>query len=206
LASYVQPADQLRPDEIAFLFDRVKKDSRSLAILAGATWSTGSVRRAGNRVRVAARRRRQLTVMFCDLVGSTDLSARSRGPSAPPNSRRDPEDRRLHRTLGAARSRGFAIAAYHGAVAETLAILVPKMVLQIGGSISFAPEPGHEAHWQGYDTRHMLTEIDPKPDQITIVIGSTQMNDTWLPRGLEDVVLNQNLPVSAASVLRDFNA
>jgi uncharacterized protein (DUF849 family) len=53
---------------------------------------------------------------------------------------------------------------------------VPKMVIQIGGSISFAPEPGQEAHWQGYDTRHMLAEIDPKPDQITIVIGSTLMN------------------------------
>src|SRR5215467_9609276 len=53
---------------------------------------------------------------------------------------------------------------------------VPKMVLQIGGSISFAPEPGQEAHWQGYDTRHMLAEIEPKPDQITIVIGSTQMD------------------------------
>ena len=54
---------------------------------------------------------------------------------------------------------------------------VPKMVLQIGGSISFAPAAdGSEAHWQGYDTRHMLTEIDPKPDQITIVIGSTQMD------------------------------
>jgi uncharacterized protein (DUF849 family) len=53
---------------------------------------------------------------------------------------------------------------------------VPKMVLQIGGSISFAPEPGLEAHWQGYDIRHMLTEIEPKPDQITIVIGSTQMD------------------------------
>jgi hypothetical protein len=53
---------------------------------------------------------------------------------------------------------------------------VPKMILQIGGSISFAPEPGKEAHWQGYDTRHMLTEIEPKPDQITIVIGSTQMD------------------------------
>jgi uncharacterized protein (DUF849 family) len=53
---------------------------------------------------------------------------------------------------------------------------VPKMILQIGGSISFAPEPGKEAHWQGYDTRHMLAEIDPKPDQITVVIGSSQMN------------------------------
>jgi uncharacterized protein (DUF849 family) len=53
---------------------------------------------------------------------------------------------------------------------------VPKMVLQVGGSISFAPEPGAEAKWQGYDTRHLLAEIDPKPDQITIVIGTTQMD------------------------------
>jgi uncharacterized protein (DUF849 family) len=36
---------------------------------------------------------------------------------------------------------------------------VPKMVLQVGGSISFAPEAGdNAAKWQGYDTRHMLTE------------------------------------------------
>ena len=54
--------------------------------------------------------------------------------------------------------------------------VVPKMILQIGGSISFAPEPGKEAHWQGYDTRHMLAEIDPKPDQVTVAIGSCQMN------------------------------
>ena len=64
----------------------------------------------------------------------------------------------------------------YGDFIGTLRKAVPKMVMQIGGSISFAPEPGKEAHWQGYDTRHMLTEIDPKPDQITIVIGSTQMN------------------------------
>ena len=53
---------------------------------------------------------------------------------------------------------------------------VPKMIIQVGGSISFAPEPGNEAAWLGYDTRHMLAELDPKPDQITIVIGTTQMN------------------------------
>ena len=35
--------------------------------------------------------------------------------------------------------------------------------LQVGGSISFAPEPGEDPKWQGYDTRHMLAEIDPKP-------------------------------------------
>jgi hypothetical protein len=49
---------------------------------------------------------------------------------------------------------------------------VPDMVLQIGGSISFAPEGDEVVHWQGYDTRHMLTEIDPKPDQVTVTIGS----------------------------------
>ena len=54
---------------------------------------------------------------------------------------------------------------------------VPKMVIQVGGSISFAPSDEHEkAEWLGYDTRHMLTELNPKPDQITIVIGTTQMN------------------------------
>ena len=50
---------------------------------------------------------------------------------------------------------------------------VPKMVLQVGGSISLAPEPGKEAHWHGYDTRHLLTEIVPKPDQVTVSLGST---------------------------------
>ena len=55
---------------------------------------------------------------------------------------------------------------------------VPKMVIQVGGSISFAPpdDPHGKAAWLGYDTRHMLTELNPKPDQITIVIGTAQMN------------------------------
>ena len=55
---------------------------------------------------------------------------------------------------------------------------VPKMVIQVGGSISFAPADRcrKRRQWLGYDTRHMLTELNPKPDQITIVIGTTQMN------------------------------
>ena len=54
---------------------------------------------------------------------------------------------------------------------------VPKMIIQVGGSISFAPpDEGAQAHWLGYDTRHMLTELNPKPDQVTIVVGSVQMN------------------------------
>jgi len=55
------------------------------------------------------------------------------------------------------------------------------MVLQVGGSISFAPETdGDQAKWLGYDTRHLLTELTPKPDQVTIAINSNQMNITEL--------------------------
>jgi len=62
-----------------------------------------------------------------------------------------------------------------------LRIAVPKMVLQVGGSISFSPEgEGDEAKWLGYDTRHMLAELTPKPDQVTIAINSSQMNITEL--------------------------
>jgi uncharacterized protein (DUF849 family) len=58
---------------------------------------------------------------------------------------------------------------------------LPKMVLQVGGSISFSPEgEGDQARWLGYDTRHMLAELAPKPDQVTIAINSNQMNITEL--------------------------
>ena len=54
---------------------------------------------------------------------------------------------------------------------------VPKMVLQVGGSISFAPEgEGAEARWLNDDTRHMLAELKPVPDQVTIAINTNQMN------------------------------
>ncbi|MFJ3709984.1 3-keto-5-aminohexanoate cleavage protein [Streptomyces sp. NBC_01387] len=54
---------------------------------------------------------------------------------------------------------------------------VPDMVLQIGGSISFAPEgEGDEAKWLSYDTRHLLADLDPRPDQVTIAINTSQMN------------------------------
>src|SRR5215467_13318316 len=44
---------------------------------------------------------------------------------------------------------------------------VPEMILQIGGSISFAPED---------EARHMLADLDPAPDQVTIAINTNQMN------------------------------
>ncbi|MGZ6019299.1 MAG: 3-keto-5-aminohexanoate cleavage protein [Phenylobacterium sp.] len=58
---------------------------------------------------------------------------------------------------------------------------VPKMVLQVGGSISFAPEgEGAAAKWLSDDTRHMLAELSPRPDQVTIAINTNQMNITEL--------------------------
>ena len=54
---------------------------------------------------------------------------------------------------------------------------VPDMILQVGGSISFAPEAdGDVAKWLSDDARHMLAELSPKPDQVTIAINSNQMN------------------------------
>jgi uncharacterized protein (DUF849 family) len=54
---------------------------------------------------------------------------------------------------------------------------VPDMILQVGGSISFAPEnDGDSAKWLSDDTRHMLAELKPTPDQVTIAINTNQMN------------------------------
>ena len=54
---------------------------------------------------------------------------------------------------------------------------VPDLVIQVGGSISFAPEgEGEAAKWLSDDTRHMLAELTPTPDQVTIAINSNQMN------------------------------
>ena len=54
---------------------------------------------------------------------------------------------------------------------------VPEMIIQVGGSISFAPEgEGAAAKWLSDDTRHMLAELDPKPDQVTVTVNTTQMN------------------------------
>jgi uncharacterized protein (DUF849 family) len=58
-----------------------------------------------------------------------------------------------------------------------LRVAVPDMVLQVGGSISFAPEDeGAAAKWLSDDTRHALAELTPKPDQVTVTVNTTQMN------------------------------
>lgn len=80
---------------------------------------------------------------------------------------------------------------------ELLAALreaVPDMILQVGGSISFAPEgEGEAAKWLSDDTRHMLAELTPKPDQVTIAINSNQMNvvEQMCKRDLEGTSLAQ---------------
>jgi uncharacterized protein (DUF849 family) len=54
---------------------------------------------------------------------------------------------------------------------------VPDMVLQVGGSISFAPESeGAAAKWLSDDTRHMLAELRPAPDQVTVAVNTSQFN------------------------------
>ncbi|HEY1926949.1 MAG TPA: 3-keto-5-aminohexanoate cleavage protein [Caulobacteraceae bacterium] len=54
---------------------------------------------------------------------------------------------------------------------------VPDMIIQVGGSISFAPESeGEAAKWLSDDTRHMLAELAPKPDQVTVAINTSQFN------------------------------
>ena len=51
---------------------------------------------------------------------------------------------------------------------------VPKMIIQVGGSIAFAPiRRTAKAKWLDYDTRHMLTELNPKPESVTVAIGTT---------------------------------
>ena len=65
---------------------------------------------------------------------------------------------------------------------------VPKMIIQVGGSISFAPHTdGAKAAWLDYDTRHMLTELDPKPEFVTVTTGTTlwDVTQAFLPEDVE---------------------
>lgn len=76
-----------------------------------------------------------------------------------------------------------------------LKIAVPKMILSVGGSISFAPKgEGQKAKWLDYDTRHMLTELDPKPDQVTIAIGTSMMDvvQMWSEDDIKGTFLETN--------------
>ena len=77
---------------------------------------------------------------------------------------------------------------------------VPDLIIQVGGSISFAPEgEGEAAKWLSDDTRHMLAELDPTPDQVTIAINTNQMNvvEQMLPHDLAGTSLGEE-PLNTA--------
>ncbi len=78
---------------------------------------------------------------------------------------------------------------------------VPKMILQVGGSISFSPHtPEAKAKWLNYDTRHMLAELDPKPEFVTIATGTTQWDvvSMFVPDDIKGTHLDNNPQVQAA--------
>jgi uncharacterized protein (DUF849 family) len=78
---------------------------------------------------------------------------------------------------------------------------VPKMILQVGGSISFSPKSADaKAKWLDYDTRHMLTELDPKPECVTIATGTTQWDImSWMSADdIKGTHLENNPNVQAA--------
>jgi uncharacterized protein (DUF849 family) len=80
---------------------------------------------------------------------------------------------------------------------------VPKMILSVGGSISFAPKDVEsKAKWLDYDTRHMLTELDPKPDQVTIAVGTCMMDviQMWSEDDIKGTVLEKNPKLREAFV------
>ena len=83
----------------------------------------------------------------------------------------------LHVHCREADGRGSKRLSMFNELLDRLRTTVPKMVLQVGGSISFAPEgEGADARWLSEDTRHMLAELKPQPDQVTIAINTNQMN------------------------------
>jgi uncharacterized protein (DUF849 family) len=78
---------------------------------------------------------------------------------------------------------------------------VPKMIIQVGGSISFAPKTADgKAKWLDYDTRHMLTELDPKPDCVTVATGTTQWDivSMFEPDDIRGTHMENNPEVQAA--------
>lgn len=73
---------------------------------------------------------------------------------------------------------------------------VPEMIIQVGGSISFAPESeGEAAKWLSDDTRHMLAELEPIPDQVTVTVNTSQMNVTDLMEDADVIGTSRENPV-----------
>lgn len=102
----------------------------------------------------------------------------------------------LHVHVREADGRGSKRLSLFNEMLDRLRTAVPKMVLQVGGSISFAPEgEGESAKWLNDDTRHMLADLQPAPDQVTIAINTNQMNVCELMTA--DDVANTSLALPA---------
>ncbi|HXX83318.1 MAG TPA: 3-keto-5-aminohexanoate cleavage protein [Casimicrobiaceae bacterium] len=76
----------------------------------------------------------------------------------------------------------------------------PDLIIQVGGSISFAPESeGEAAKWLSDDTRHALAELTPKPEQVTVTINTVQMNviEQMVPADIAGTSLSEPANYSA---------
>ncbi len=84
---------------------------------------------------------------------------------------------------------------------ERIRKAVPEMIIQVGGSISFSPHTAEaKAKWLDYDTRHMLAELDPKPEFVTVATGTTQWDvmSMMYPDDIKGTHLENNPKVQAA--------
>ena len=84
------------------------------------------------------------------------------------------------------------------------------MIIQVGGSISFSPHSeGAKAKWLDYDTRHMLTELDPKPEFITVTTGSSlwDITQSFMPGDAKGTHLDDpKVQAAWSGMLRRFDS
>lgn len=52
------------------------------------------------------------------------------------------------------------------------------MIIRSAAPSALPESPDSEAKWLSDDTRHMLAELTPVPDQVTVTVNTTQMNVT----------------------------
>ena len=84
---------------------------------------------------------------------------------------------------------------------ERLKKAVPEMIIQVGGSIAFDhPKDDGQVNWLSYDTRHMLAEITPKPETVTVAVGTCMMDLTqmWTPDDIKGTHLEKDPKAMAA--------
>jgi uncharacterized protein (DUF849 family) len=84
---------------------------------------------------------------------------------------------------------------------ERLKKAVPDLIIQVGGSIAFEhPKDDGQVSWLSYDTRHMLAEITPKPETVTVAVGTSMMDLTqmWTPDDIRGTHLERDPKAMAA--------